>query len=139
MKLVTDRTQTDVFLGTEKGRYGAADLNRVETAVAELAVLAKALDIHCKPAVKTDWDFPEIYSADRWPTKAQMARYLHNVNRLCEAVEVAADVPLSMEHLTWEGANQIEQALLTVSARIQTILQIFQYSGELFAGEENKI
>ena len=42
MNLITDRTLEDVLLGTEKGHYGEADLNRVEYAVAELYELAKA-------------------------------------------------------------------------------------------------
>lgn len=139
MNLVTDRTQSDVFLGTEKGRYGAADLNRVETAVKELFGIAKALDVVYEPVVKTDWGFPGGFSYDQWPTKGQMERYLNNVSRLCAAVEIAADLPLSMEHLTWEGANQIEQALLLVYTRIQNILQAFRFSGEFFAGEENRL
>ena len=45
MELVFDRTKTDVLLGTEKGSYSAADLNRVESAVLELAELAKKLGV----------------------------------------------------------------------------------------------
>ena len=138
MNLVTDRTQSDVLLGTEKGRYGVTDLNRVEGAVAELSALAKALDVHYEPEVKTDWDLPGVFSASGWPTQKQMTRYLSNVWGLCEAVEVAAKIPTSMVRLSWEGANQIEQALTLVYARIQAILQTCRYSGELFAGEENE-
>lgn len=137
MNLVTDRTRADVLLGTEKGQYGIADLNRVEGAVAELSALAKALDIHYEPEVKTDWDLPGVFSSDRWPTQEQMTRYLSNVAGLCNAVEIAADLPVTMEHLNWEGANRIEQALNLVYTRIETILQAFQYSGEFFAGEES--
>lgn len=139
MNLITDRTKSDVLLGTEKGVYGIADLNRVESAVAELLALAKALDVRCNLKVKTDWGLPGEFSAETWPAKGQMERYLSNVNRLCQAMELAADLPSSMDHLTWKGANQIEQALLLTYARIQNILQTFRFSGELFAGEENRI
>ena len=137
MELVTDRTKSDVLLGTEKGRYGASDLNRVESAVAELAVLAKKLGVSKHFDVKTDWGMPGEFSAAQWPTKKQMARYLNNVWQLCNAVDLAVNLPLSMEHLTWNGANQIEEALSLVYERIQNILKIFRYSGEFFAGEEN--
>ena len=136
MNLITDRTKADVLLGTEKGNYGAADLNRVETAVQELFALAKAVDVPYVPEVKTDWTFPELFSAQNWPTQGQMVRYLENVHRLCRAVEIGAALPVSMEGLNWEGANAIEQALLSVYERIQTIKQAFRFSGELFAGEE---
>ena len=139
MNLITDRTKSDVLLRTEKGLYGSVDLNRVETAVAELIALAKALDVNCDLKVKTDWGLPEEFSTESWSTKGQMERYLSNVNRLCQAMELEADIPSSMKHLTWEGANQIEQALELVYVRIQTILQVFQFSGEIFAGEENYI
>lgn len=136
MNLITDRTKADVLLGNEKGRYGIADLNRVEGAVAELLVLAKPLDINIEQ-VKTDWNLPGTFSATEWPTVGQMRRYLGNVSRLCRAVEVMANLPASMEDLNWEGANQIERALLAVEARINHIIEVFRYSGEFFAGEEN--
>ena len=137
MEFITDRTKSDVLLGTEKGRYSVSDLNRVETAVAELSVLAKNLGVNRQFDVKTNWDLPGSFSAAAWPTKKQMARYLNNVQSLCEAVELSASLPLSMEHLTWDGANQIEVALSLVYERIQRVLKIFRYSGEFFAGEEN--
>lgn len=139
MELITDRTKSDVLLGTEKGHYSAADLNRVESAAAELTLLAKKLDIHTRISTKTDWAEPGTFSINTWPTKAQMTRYLGNVHSLCDAVELAANVPASMEHLTWEGANQIERALLLTYERIQSILQIFRFSGEFYAGEEKGI
>lgn len=139
MNLVTDRTKSDVLLGTDKGRYGIADMNRVESAVAELYALAEKLNVGEKPVIKTDWAFPEMFSPEAWVTQGQMARYLENVSRLCRAVELTEDLPVSMEQLTWEGANQIEHALLFAYDRIQGILQTFQYSGEFFAGEENGI
>lgn len=137
IEFITDRTKSDVLLGTEKGRYSISDLNRVESAVAELSVLAKNLGVNKQFDVKTDWSMPGEFSAAQWPTKKQMTRYLNNVQFLCEAVELAVSLPSSMENLTWDGANQIEQALLSVYERIQRIIKIFRYSGEIFAGEES--
>ena len=137
MKLITDRTQADVLLGTEKGRYSVEDLNRVEQAVAELYVIAKGLDISGITQIKTDWTHYGAFAPDRWPTQSQMARYLGNIRCLCQAVEIAADLPRSMEDLTWDGANRIEATLLAAYTRVMGILQTFRYSGEIFAGEEN--
>lgn len=139
MELITDRTAADVHLGTEKGRYNATDLNRVERAVEELLQLGKALDIPGQWSIKTDWDLPEAFDSYYWITESQMARYLGNVEGLCSAVELAAELPQTMAHLTYQGANQIEQALCLAEKRILNILDTFRYSGELFAGEENRL
>ena len=136
MNLITDRTKADVLLGKAKGQYTYEDLNRVESAVADLVALAKALDAPSLE-IKTDWGMPGAFSSDSWPTVSQMERYLGNVNRLCTAVEVAAKLPISMEDLNWEGANQLERALLAVETRIYYIIEAFRYSGEIFAGEES--
>lgn len=136
MELITDRTLEDVLQGTQKGRYGVADLNRVEQAVQELYSYADALGIVPPGQIKTDWVFPTAFSALSWPTELQMRRYLANITHLCQAVELAGGLPASMENLTFTGANSIEQALLGVYPRIQNALQIIQYSGEIFAGEE---
>lgn len=137
MEFVFDRTKTDVLLGTEKGSYSAADLNRVESAVLELAELAKKLGVTKKFETKTDWELPDAFSPSQWPTKNQMNRYLSNVSYLCSAVSLKANLPVSMEKLTWEGANEIEQSLSLVYERIQWILKSIRYSGEIYSGEEN--
>ena len=48
----------------------------------------------------------------------------------------ANGLPETMENLTVDGANNIEKALLLAYPRIENALQIFRYSGEVFAGEE---
>ena len=139
MEWITDRTQADVLLGNSKGTYSCGDLNRVEQGVQQLADLAQKLDIHYAPEIKPDWEIPGAFSADQWPVQSQMVRYLENVQKLCLAVEVSMKLPDSMEQLTWEKANQIEQALMAVQTQIQSVLQTFKFSGELSAGEENGI
>ena len=136
MNLITDRTENDVLNGTAKGKYTAEDLNRVEQAVAELYDQAKALGIDPPGYFKTDWDSMALFSPKTWPTKKQMQRYLANITHLCEGVKAAEGLPVTMENLTWEMANNIEKALLLAYPRIQNTIQIFRYSGEIFAGEE---
>lgn len=136
MNLITDRTLEDVLKGTPKGKYTAQDLNRVEQATENLYDQAKELGILPPGTFKTDWSFPVLFSREEWPTQAQMQRYLANITHLCRAVELAGGLPTTMENLTYEDANHIEQALLGVYPRIQNALQIFRYSGEVFAGEE---
>lgn len=136
MNLVTDRTEEDVFLGTEKGRYGYKDLNRVEGAVQELLALAKGLDNSPELVVKTDWGIPGDFSKETWPTESQMARYLKNVHSLCDSLMLQMTLPFNMRNLTAEGANDIEKALEKAYERVVGILNTFKYSGELFAGEE---
>lgn len=135
MKLITDRTQEDVLLGTEKGRYSYKDLNRVEEAVRELNLLARPLDVPVL-STKTDWGLPGDFSGDNWPVESQMLRYLGNVHRLCGSVMLAQDLPASMQHLDIDGANNIERALEQAYRRMVGVLDTFKYSGELFAGEE---
>ncbi len=89
-----------------KGAYNYTDLNRVETAVAELAeMLGLSLE------TKTDW---QIYDA---PTASDMSRYLGNVIAVVNAAMVinpqleTKTLPTSMYWLTWETANNIEYTL----------------------------
>lgn len=136
MNLITDRTESDAIMGTAKGRYGAADLNRVEAAVAYLSLVAKSFVPVEKLNTKTDWGLPGPFSSASWNTQSQMNRYLSNVKTLCRNVGVSAKLPDSMENLTWEGANQIEKALLAVQDYVLKNFGGFRYSGEFYAGEE---
>ena len=136
MDFVFDRTESDVLLGNQKGRYTHQDLNRVESAVSELCLLAKKLDVHITLQTKTDWAPPGTFSVNTWSTHSQMQRYLHNVHALCDALDIQQSLPSSMENLNWEGANAIEKSLAMTLERVQGIINTYQYSGELIAGEE---
>ena len=139
MELITDRKEADVLLGSDKGSYSCADLNRVEQAVLTLAQTAQRLDLWYAPQVKLDWKAPGKFDPAQWPGQSQMKRYLKNVQVLCGLVGVESRLPASMEKLTWNGANQIEKALLAVERQIFEIINTFGYSGEIFAGEETGI
>lgn len=135
-ELIYDRTRADVLGGNEKGCYGAADLNRVETAVGELLPILQAMGHDISLTVKTDWIFQEAFSAG-WPIKAQMNRYLGNVKTLCSLMGVAhPNMPSSMDYLMYTGANAIEESLQMVYDRALGAQAQFNYSGEFYAGEE---
>ena len=137
MELITDRTEADVLLANEKGRYRYSDLNRVEQAVAELCTLAVQLDIYPKLTTKIDWGLPGAFSSDSWPTEEQMIRYLGNIHALCNCFSLDVALPSTMAHLTYQSANDIENALLSAYLRVQGILNTYHFSGEIYAGEEN--
>ncbi len=130
--LITDRTLADVEARNEKGVYRAEDLNRVESAVEEIAAGLRELENRLKEyaqaagvawsqdfevgfeaqelnlTVKTDWRMDDL-----WPRKPKMRRYLQNAAALCGILEVDSQaLPGSMELLTYQGANEIERLLL---------------------------
>lgn len=135
MELVTNRTEADALLGNEKGVYSYSDLNRVESAVAELAALFPSLDISLAPKVKTDWGYPGPFSVNEWPTNTQMHRYLKNVSDIKTAFRISLWLPSSMSKLTWSGANNIEKILERAATSATNTIQAFRYSGEFFSGE----
>ena len=136
MQFITDRTEVDVLMGTAKGMYQDADLNRVEEAVAEISSQFHSLGIGLKLVVKTDWAPPEDYSPENWVTEKQMARYLENVSIVRRLLPVPIELPQAMSDLNWEGANNIEKILKAAVERIAAIRQTYRYSGEFYAGEE---
>lgn len=119
MKFVTDRTELDVLQGRAKGFYSYGDLNRVEMNVQTLCELAAQIGIDLNLQTKTDWAMPGNFESEAWPTEAQMARYLQNVQDLCAALGLRPELPLSMKNLTVTGANNIEKALEKVYEEIR--------------------
>lgn len=156
MNFVTDRTEADVLLKNEKGRYDYTDLNRVEQDVQELMELANQSGFSFDLKTKTDWARPGKFSPETWPTESQMKRYLDNVWALVNeflkspiyysgtlqspniaiAAKTTPDLPTTMQNLTWDGANQIEKALDLVHFRIRGIIDNWRYAGEIFSGDD---
>ena len=89
-----------------------------------------------QPVVKLDWAEPGAFDTQQWPVQSQMRRYLGNIRALCDSLDLAPELPESMERLTYIGANQIEQALLLAESRIGAVKNTYRFSGELIAGEE---
>lgn len=125
MELITDRTQNHVthlkmlrnigwnnltdgqkneYLNyAAKGAYNYRDLNRVESAVAELAEM-----LGLTLSTKTDWGVWD------YPTQSEMDRYLGNVAAVrdaCPDEQNFPTLPSSMDRLTYETANNIEKIL----------------------------
>lgn len=86
-----------------KGAYNYTDLNRVETAVADLAT-----KLGLTLTTKIDWTIWDI------PVESDMERYLSNVVTIrdaCPGNYEFPPIPDSMNYLTYEGANNIEKVL----------------------------
>lgn len=84
-----------------KGAYNYSDLNRVERAVEEISDLA-GLGL----VTKTDWAMWDI------PRASDMTRYLGNIRSIKNKYNINIALPDSMNHLTYETANNIEKILL---------------------------
>ena len=84
-----------------KGAYNYSDLNRVERAVAEISDRA-SLGL----VTKTDWGAWDI------PRTSDMTRYLNNIKTIKTRYNINIALPDSMNHLTYETANNIEKILL---------------------------
>lgn len=134
--LITDRTESDVLMGNAKGIYSFTDLNRVEKAVRLASEQAATVGFPLNLQTKTNWGLPGDFSVGEWPVQSQMKRYLNNIAILKNTFRVPIEIPLSMEKLTWKGANNIEKVLEISMSRISGIKQAYRYSGEVFAGEE---
>lgn len=75
----------------------------------------------------TEYDAYTWYEYDL-PTKDLMEIYLANVLGLYEVILSEPELPTTMEKLTYQGANQIEQALVTLNTAIKQIVAGFARS-----------
>ena len=151
-ELIFDRTQADVdenlrltagmkdgtltepekelYFSELKGRYSYTDLNRVESAVAEIAAKLTANGFPTDVSVKTDWE-PE----DKM-RRADVIRYLNNIDairrRLPESVAPAA-VPIS-RWLDYTAANDIERTIWMAESVIGSIALHLRRCGTFTAG-----
>lgn len=132
IELVTDRTQADVDAQNQKGMYTDKDLNRVESAVSQLADLLRGIGYVLDVNPKTDW------TEDDYPDEPNLKRYLSDLRKIRGKLDIAQgipEIPQSMEHLTYWGANDIEKMLLAVNDTIERIKKSWWYSGEIYSGE----
>ena len=87
-----------------KGAYNYSDLNRVERSVREISDIA-GLGLF----TKTNWTIQDI------PTDSEMDRYLRNIGAiraLISDVSNIPELPITMNNLTFDSANNIEKILL---------------------------
>lgn len=136
MDLITNRTESDVLLGNDRGVYSYTDLNRVENAVQQISIDIKDLGYALNLQTKTDWGLPGMFSVSAWPVDSQMKRYLQNISKIRETFSISTQLPDTMDKLDWSGANNIEKVLQIAFTRIAGIRQTYHYSGEIFAGED---
>ena len=102
---IAEFTLTDAefeeWLSGLKGAYNYTDLNRVETAVADIANLwIPGLN------TKTDWTMQDEI------TNTEMMRYLSNIQRIRSEAGSSANIPVNMNRFDYVFANNIEQVLL---------------------------
>lgn len=154
--LVTDRTQADVnyaeslykklwsdlteqekadFNAGLKGSYKASDLNRVGTA---LITVRDRLRTH---GIDVPADVREDYAADEVLDKAVMDAYIVSANAVHDAVENSApQPPAEIDGLDWEGANNIERAIIAVDDVLESREIGWIYAdAELYAGDMEEI
>ena len=118
MSLITDRTWEDVQERNGKGYYTTRDLDRVEKTVQTICDQLRLLGTDLQLAIKTDWELE--YDV---PVRETMKRYLDNVRQIVQQLDLHAELPVSMEHLDWQGANQIELALQQAQEKLEKMLQ----------------
>ena len=154
MAFITNRTQGDVtrraelarkgienmtdaelaeWLAPSKGAYNYTDLNRVEEAVAKLTPYLNALN-------RGDGLYPtRSWSPNTVPSATDMQRYIANIrtirNALPELHHIMPQAPASMVNLTYEGANAIEEILSYAMQWVESKIQTFPFSGEIYGGE----
>ncbi len=154
--LVTDRTQADVnyaeslykklwgdlteqeqadFTAGLKGSYKASDINRVGTA---LITIRDRLRTH---GIDVPADVREDYAADEVLDKAAMDAYIKSANAVHDAVENSApQPPAEIDGLDWDGANNIERAIIAVDDVLESREVGWIYAdAELYAGDMEEI
>ena len=144
------------------GAYNAWDMNRVESAVdfiqKYLNGLQYVLDryraeraIMSDPFWKVPWDAYDLLTKKDWvleniPSESDLARYLANVDAITEAIAISKNLPETMGHLDYVGANEIERALraeydacvayeTNMKNLIDNTKTAIIYSGEIYGGE----
>ena len=130
--LIYDRTAEDVEQGTDKGYYRHTDLNRVQTAVAEIRnALIDAGYNNVPASALPAWSENDI------PRVSQMTAYIENVRSLVGLLPIPGEpeLPRNMNGLNFEGANAIEKFLYLLDDTVQRIYGAWFYCGEVFAGE----
>lgn len=158
--LITDRTQNDVdqvhylnskwmtlpdgslqWSGTTdelalwtaglKGSYNAQDLNRVGTAMVYLAEELNALGYMVTVFPKTNWNEEDV------PSSVDMEAYLQQVATLRAVIPVFSttpDVPLEMNYLTYQEANNIEKILVDIETLIFNMKAAFRHCNAAVCG-----
>ena len=156
--LVTDRTQADVNRvkqiaekiknGTAseselaefnsaamKGAYNHTDLNRVTAAMDALKAKLEGYGYNVP-----GYRYTEPFSEYGWPTPETMTVYLLNVSAIRAVLAVmksTPSVPVDMERLLLQEANNIEIILSDVLQQLTIMPTTFIPAGEALSGGDN--
>lgn len=129
--LVYDRTQTDADEKNDRGTYGSADLNRVGEAVAYIRDLFLSYGYSITVSPRTDWTPADI------PRRSEMSVYLRNIRALGELIVFdrnPPELPMQMDGLTWQRANDIEKFLALLGVAAEKIPASWYQSGQVESG-----
>ena len=139
--MITNRTLADVeyaknhpdSLEDLKGSYNNSDLNRVEKKVEELYNILKGYSYDKGiEKIKTDWQRTDFFKEE------DGKRYLSNIRKLVSSYftkDSTPKTPSSMDKLTYEDANAIEQILEDIEEILENMEQVFVYSGVASSGQ----
>ena len=121
-------TEWDNFL---KGAIDYQTLNRVGEWVEYLSNKLNSYAYLNTTSPKTDWAVTDFM------TQQQAVTYLQNIRNLMNVigVRITAELPNSMNKLTFESANAIEKILYDLDTGISNMEQNWKYSGEVISGE----
>ena len=136
-KLIFDRTQEDVTHALNnpsnatflKGAYNYTDLNRIEEWCKYLSDLLTSYNYSVNVTVKTNWNVSDF------PTSSELERIRNNVIKLKQAYFSFTQIPVNLEYMTWQKANDIEKILSEIDTIIKNMEQGFIYSGVAGSGQ----
>ena len=130
--LITDRTAEDVWRRNAKGTYNAADMNRVNAAVAYLRPIFREFGYAVGDSVLREWvvdELPRISDAEAF---LAAVRQLDGRFRYAENM---IELPETMRMLTYSGANNIEKFLAAMPEVFRRMEAAWYFTDELYCGE----
>lgn len=133
---ITDRSESDVVNKTTKGFYNAEDLNRVGEDVSWLAEQLAVYGYPVQVSPKTNWVMADF------PTESTMTTYLGNIRALLAAFTAlpnTPELPISMDKLTWQGANHIEENLQDIQMALEWMLACMNRRSGTFCSGQGEV
>lgn len=97
---MTEAEKAEWYGTAMRGAYNYSDLNRVESAVAELSEF-----LELGLTTKTNWGMWDF------PTQTDMRRYVSNLQAVKERYSSSVQIPDAVDGFTYESANNIEKML----------------------------
>lgn len=131
-ELIYDRTQSDVDNKTTKGYHNYTDLNRIESACRYLANLLTSYGYTVSITTKTDWKISDMRYA------SEMERIRQNIGKIEDtyySLPTTPSLPSTLNKITWQKANDIEEILAHIDLLIKNMEQVFIYSGVARCGQ----